>query len=277
MRLANFCLLIGLLMIPAMAVAELPSPQLHRIEPIGLNAGGQGDLTFLGADNEETETLIFDHVGIQAKFVKDKTFRIEVAGDVPAGTYDVRAVGKFGITNPRLFAVSHHLIDVIEIEPNNSSEKAQTIEVNSAVNGQSDGNSQDLFKVSLNAGQRILIDCQSARLDTELDGTLVLFSSDGRQLASNGDYIGRDPQLDFVAPVAGDYVIEVRDLTYRAGYPYRLIVTDRPSIENVFPRAIQQGQTIEILILGRNLGPGSQPSNWRIGDAASLEQLPRTV
>ena len=279
MRLANFCPLIGLLMIPAMAVAELPSPQLHRIEPLGLNTGGQGDLTFLGADNEETETLIFDHAGIQAKFVKDKTFRIVVAGDVPAGTYDVRAVGKFGITNPRLFAVSHHLIDIIEIEPNNTPDKAQTIAVNSAVNGQSDGNSQDLFKVSLDAGQRILIDCQSARLDTELDGTLVLFSSDGRQLASNGDYIGRDPQLDFVAPVAGEYVIEVRDLTYRAGYPYRLIVTDRPSIENVFPRAIQQGQAIEILILGRNLGPGSQPSNWRIGDAASLEQLrvPLTV
>jgi len=252
--------------VPSFVRAELPSPQLHRIEPIGLNAGGQVELTFLGADNEGTESLIFDHPGFKAEFVKEKTFKVTVANDVPVGTYDVRAVGRFGVTNPRLFAVSRNLTDVPEVEPNNSIDKAQPIAVNSAVNGQSDGNNQDLFKVTLAAGQRIIIDCQSARLDTELDGTLVLFSADGRQLASNGDYIGRDPQLDFIAPSAGDYVIELRDLTYRGGYPYRLIVTDKPWIENVFPRAIQAGQTVDLTVLGRNLGPGSQPSNWRIGD-----------
>lgn len=252
--------------LPAIASAELPSPQLHRIDPVGLSAGGEVELTFLGADNEGTESLIFDHPGIQAAFIKEKTFKVTVANDVPTGTYDVRAVGRFGITNPRLFAVSRNLADVREVEPNNSIDKAQAIAVNSAVNGQSDGNNQDMFKVTLAAGQRIVIDCQSARLDTELDGTLVLFSSDGRQLASNGDYIGRDPQLDFVAPAAADYIIEVRDLTYRGGYPYRLILTDRPWIENVFPRAIQAGQTVDLMVFGRNLGSGSSPSTWRVGD-----------
>jgi hypothetical protein len=257
--------------------AELPSPQLHRIEPVGLNAGGQVELTFLGADNEGTDALIFDHPGLKAEFVKEKTFKVSVASDVPAGTYDVRATGRFGVTNPRLFSISRQLVDVVEIEPNNTPANAQPVNVNSAVNGQSDGNNQDLFKVRLAAGQRIIIDCQSARLDTEMDGTLVLFSADGRQLASNGDYIGRDPQLDFSAPAAGDYVIEIRDLTYRAGYPYRLIVTDQPIIENVFPRAIQAGQTVELTIFGRNLGPGSQPSSWRIGDAVlDMIRLPVT-
>lgn len=260
------------LFIPTLAQAELPSPQLHRIDPVGLNAGGQVELNYLGAENEGTETLIFDHPGIKAEFVKEKKFKISVANDVPAGTYDVRAVGQFGVTNPRLFSVTRNLTDVPEVEPNNTIDKAQAIAVNSAVNGQSDGNNQDLFKVTLAANQRIVIDCQSARLDTDMDGTLVLFAADGRQLASNGDYIGRDPQLDFMAPAAGDYLIEVRDLTYRGGYPYRLIVTDRPWIENVFPRAIQAGQTIEMTVLGRNLGAGSQPSNWKIGDSI-LDQI----
>ena len=270
-------LLILVLAMPMPLRAELPSPQLHRIEPVGLNAGGHVEMIILGADNDGTESLIFDHPGLKAEFVKEKTFKVSVANDVPSGTYDVRAVGRFGVTNPRLFAVSRHLTDVTEVEPNNTLENAQRIEVNSAVNGQSDGNNQDLFKVTMQAGQRIVVDCQSARLDTELDGTLVLFSADGRQLASNGDYIGRDPQIDFIAPVAGDYVIEVRDLTYRAGYPYRMVVTDKPSIENVFPRAVQAGQTVEMTIFGRNLGPGSQPSNWRIGDSAlDMIRLPVT-
>ena len=152
------------------------------------------------------------------------------------------------------------------MEPNNSPDKAQAVAVNSAVNGSSDGNNQDLFKLTLKQGQRIVIDCQSARLDTEMDPTLVLFAADGRQLASNADYYGRDPLIDFVAPADGEYLVEVKDLTYRGGYPYRLVITDRPHIENVFPRAVQAGQTVELTVLGRNLGPGSVPSSWKLGD-----------
>ena len=267
MKLVSFGIFFLLVVnFPAFLYAELPSPQLHRIEPLGLNVGTSANLSYLGADNEGTESLIFDHPGLKAEFVKEKTFKVTVANDVPPGTYDVRAVGKFGITNPRLFAVSRNLTDISEVEPNNTFDRAQLIPVNSAVNGSSDGNNQDLFKVKLSAGQRIVIDCQSARLDTELDGTMVLFSADGRQLASNSDYIGRDPQIDFIANAAGEYVVELRDLTYRGGFPYRLIVTDKPVIENVFPRAIQAGHTIEMTLFGRNLGPGSEPSNWKIGD-----------
>jgi hypothetical protein len=246
--------------------SELPSPQLHRIEPLGMNAGSEIELTITGADNEGTETLVFDHPGLKAVFVKDKVFKVSAANDVPPGTYDVRAVGAFGITNPRLFSIVRNLTETAEVEPNNTLGTAQPIALNSVVNGQSDANNQDLFKVTLAKGQRITVDCQSARLDTDLDGTLVLMVPDGRQLVSNGDYIGRDPQLDFTAPAAGDYFIELRDLTYRGGYPYRLIVSDRQSIENIFPKAIQSGQSTELTILGRNLGPGSQPSTFRIGD-----------
>lgn len=259
------------------ALADLPSPQLHRIEPIGINAPGEAELTIVGADLEGVETLLFDHPGLRASFVKDKTFKLTVSPDVVAGTYDVRAAGRFGVTNPRLLSVTHGLQDVAEIEPNNSSETAQAVSINVAINGRSDGNNQDLFKVSLKAGQRVTVDCQSARLDTEMDPALVLFGPSGQQLASNGDYYGRDPMIDFLAPADGDYVIEVRDLTYRGGYPYRLIVSNRPHIENVFPRAVQAGQTVELTVLGRNLGSGSQPSTSKVGDwPLDMVKLPVT-
>ena len=35
----------------------------------------------------------------------------------------------------------------------------------------------------------------------------------------------------------------LHDLSYRGGYPYRLTISDQPHVENVFPRAIQRGQT----------------------------------
>ena len=251
---------------PVTLWADLPSPQLHRITPIGINAPGEVELTIIGADLEGVDALLFDHPGLKAVFVKEKIFKVTVPPDIPAGTYDVRAVGRFGVTNPRLLSITHGLQDLAEIEPNNAPDKAQPIAVNSAVNGQSDGNNQDLFRVTLKQGQRIVIDCQSARLDTEMDPTLVLFGPTGQQLASNSDYYGRDPLIDFLAPADEDYLIEVRDLTYRGGYPYRLIVTNRPHIENVFPRAVQAGQTVELTVLGQNLGAGSQPSPWKSGD-----------
>ena len=258
--------LLALAPLSSTTFAELPSPQLHRIEPIGLSAPGEVELKMLGADIEGVESLHFEHPGFKAEFVKDRTFKLTLSPDIPPGTYDVRAAGRFGITNSRLFSVTRGLLDVAEVEPNNTPDKAQPVAVNSAVNGSSDGNNQDLFKLTLKQGQRVVIDCQSARLDTEMDPTLVLFAADGRQLASNADYYGRDPLIDFAAPADGEYLVEVKDLTYRGGYPYRLVITDRPHIENVFPRAVQAGQTVELTVLGRNLGPGSVPSSWRLGD-----------
>lgn len=277
MNTCRLLVLTLLVTVPALALADLPSPQLHRITPVGLNAPGSTEITMLGADLEGVDTLLFDHPGLTAEFVKEKVFKVTAAADVPAGTYDVRAVGRFGVTNPRLLAVTHGLQELTEAEPNNTAEKAQVVTVNSAMNGQSDGNNQDLFRVALKPGQRIVIDCQSARLDTEMDPTLVLFSPTGQQLASNSDYFGRDPLIDFLAPADGEYLVEVRDLTYRGGYPYRLVISDRPQIENVFPRAVQAGQTVELTVIGRNLGSGAQPSTWKLGDLPlEMVKLPVT-
>ena len=232
-RLALSVLLLAI--VPANLLADLPSPQLHRIIPIGINAPGETELSIQGADLEGVDALLFDHPGLKAEFVKDKVFKVTASGEIPAGTYDVRAIGRFGVTNPRLLSITHGLQDVAEVEPNNTPDKAQLVTLNSAVNAQSDGNNQDLFRLPLKQGQRVVIDCQSARLDTEMDPTLVLFGPAGQQLASSSDYYGRDPLIDFIATVDGEYVIEVRDLTYRGGYPYRLVITDRHTSKTCFP------------------------------------------
>ena len=121
--------------VPSLLFADLPSPQLHRITPIGINAPGEVEVSILGADLEGADALLFDHPGLKAAFVKDKAFKLTVAADVPAGTYDVRAVGRFGVTNPRLLSITHGLQDVTEVEPNNAADKAQSITINSSVAG----------------------------------------------------------------------------------------------------------------------------------------------
>ena len=137
--------------------------------------------------------------------------------------------------------------------------------LNAAVNATADGNAEDFFRLTAKKGQRITIDCQAQRLDSDMDATLVLSTADGQPLVSNRDYYGSDPFLDFVAPADGDYLISVYDLSYRGGYPYRLIVSDRPQVENVFPAAVKAGQPATLTVFGRNL-VGGQPSPWLQND-----------
>jgi Bacterial pre-peptidase C-terminal domain len=248
------------------ARAELPSPRFDRLTPLGASAGSSAEIEIIGTDIEDVKSLLFDHPGLKAEHLKERRFRVTVAANVPAGTYDVRLVGRFGVSNPRLFAVSHGLTDVTEKEPNDEAASAQAIAVNSAVNGTSDGNRDDVFRFSAKKGQRVVIACQAGKLDSAMDATLTLNSSDGKQLASNSDYHGRDPLIDFLAPGDGEYLISVHDLSFRGGHPYRLIVSDRPQVENVFPRAVQAGQAATLTVYGRNLGRAAKPSSWRVQD-----------
>ena len=259
------------------ACAELPSIRLDWIAPLGANAGTTIEVEIAGADIEEVRRLWFDRAGLSAEPVaeKDHFFKITIAADVPPGTYDVRLVGRWGISNPRLFAVSHGLQDVAEAEPNNDLTQAQKIAINSAVGGMADGNGQDLFRFSATAGQRIVIDCQSGVLDSNMDATMSL-SAAGKLLASSGDYNGRDPFIDFLVPQDGEYEVLVHDLSYRGGLPYRLLITDHPYVENVFPRAVRAGQPAELTAFGRNFGADAATSQWRINDLP-LQQFPFSV
>lgn len=256
--------------------AELPSPRFDRMTPLGATAGSSVEVEIAGVDIEDVKTLRFDHPGLRAEFLKDRRFRVTVAADVPTGTYDVYLVGRFGISNPRLFAVSRGLTAVMEKEPNDEAASAQTIGVNSAVNGVSDGNREDVFRFSVKKGQRVVIECEAGKLDSQMDATLTLSSSDGKMLASNSDYHGRDPLIDFIAPRDGEYLISVHDLSFRGGYPYRLIVTDHPHVENVSPRAVQAGRPATLTVYGRNLGRTAKPSAWRVEDQP-LDEYQDTV
>jgi hypothetical protein len=236
--------------------------RFDRLTPLGGAAGTTVDLEIAGADLEGVDALLFDHPGLKASFVKERRFRLTIAADVPPGTYDVRLVGRFGVSNPRLFSVSHGLTDVAQ----KTADTPQTVSVNSAINGTCGANREDVYRFAAKKGQRIVVECQAGKLDSPMDATLALTTADGKPLVSNGDYYGRDPLVDFVAPADGDYLVKLHDLSYRGGYPYRLIVSDRPQVENVFPRAVQAGQSTELSVFGRNSGAGSKPSSWKIFD-----------
>ena len=105
MRLGT--LLLAVLTLPAWAWAELPAPRLDRLSVLGVNQGGEVELEIVGAELEGLTGLVFDHPGLTATAVegKERWFKLKTAADVPPGTYDVRTLGRFGVSNSRLFGV----------------------------------------------------------------------------------------------------------------------------------------------------------------------------
>jgi hypothetical protein len=248
------------------ARADLPVPRLDRIAPMGAGAGESVDVEVAAADDLGAELLLFDHPGITATFTAEHKFKVSVAADVPQGTYDVRLVGRFGASSPRLFQVTRKLTELAEKEPNNTAEQAQEIPLGCVVNGTSDNNEADIFRIAAKAGQRITLDCVAGRLDSQIDAVMTLATAQGQLLATSSDYFGRDPMIDFQCPADGEYLLSVNDLSYRGGFLYRLVVSDKPQIENVEPRALTAGKPTDVTVYGRNLGPAAQKSPWIVGD-----------
>jgi hypothetical protein len=260
------------------AWAQMPAARLASIFPAGAKQGTTLEVTITGADLELASKLHFTHAGITAvpKTRDPNTFEkgpqpvpnqfvVTVAPEVPQGVYEVRAASKFGLSNPRLFAVGTRP-ELIEKEGNNAFEQATEITVESVVNGQANGGTDvDYFKFQAAAGQRIIIDCQARRLDSRMDATLALYDQRGQQLDSDRDTNGRDPLIDFTAPADGIYYLRVYDFVYGGGgdYVYRIALSTGPYIDFILPPAGQPGTRQQFTLYGRNL-PGGAPAEVAI-------------
>jgi hypothetical protein len=272
---------------PALLEAQMPAARLSIIFPAGASQGGAVDVAVAGPDLDEVERLVFTHPGITAAAKRGPLppfeeaapllpgqFRVSVAADVPEGIYEVRAVGKYGITNPRLFQVDH-LGEVAEVEANNLPAQAMALSVGTLVNGKVNGGTdRDCFRVSLKKDQRIQADCWAQRLDSRLDGTLVILDASGSEVARSRSVFREDPFIDFVAPADGDYVVQLFDQSYRGGedYFYRLKLAADPFLYLVRPAAGMPGTVGRYTLYGVNL-PGSQPAPELSIDGRPLERL----
>ncbi len=240
-------------------LAQLPAARLNSIFPPGAKSGSTVECTVAGQDLEGISGLYFSRPGISAEPLGSNKFKVTIADSVPVGPVDVRGVTLRGLTNFRAFTIGDRP-EAIEAEPNDAFDKAQRVALPVIVEGRIDKPTDvDHYVFHATKGQRILIDCWAWRLDSLLDGTLLLLDAKGKELDSSGDYYGKDPFLDFVVPEDGDYVVKVWDFVYGGGsdYVYQLRIGQNPHLDAILPAAIKPGEKTTLTLLGRNL-PGAE-------------------
>jgi hypothetical protein len=276
----------------SLASAQLPSPHLRSIHPVGAKAGTTIDLSIAGSELDGTSGLLFSHSGLSAEQVivpasefqpahpDPFRFRLTVANDVPPGQYEVHVKTRLGLSGPRPFVVGR-LEELSEPGTNKKTSDALTLPVGVVLNGRADSDSIDYFRFEAKHGQRLLIQCWAERIDSRMDATLAIHDAAGRELLSDRDTLGRDPLLDFTAPTDGVYLLRVYDFTFGGGdeFYYRLLINDAPHIDFIVPPAGTPGTTSKFKIYGRNLPGGSKGEGQRLGphELESLEvaiQLP---
>ncbi len=271
-------LLLGIVMglavrAPSPLDAALPEARLSAIFPLGGAPGTEVELVCVGTDLDEAKQLLFSHPGIRGELrtrppepyedgpqTVPGQFKVSIAEDVPPGIYEVRSVGFFGASNPRLFAVWPES-SVREGEPNDTADQAQLLKIPCVVEGRSDrATDVDVFTVELRLGQQIVVDCVAQQLDSRMDATLVLHDPSGREVARGRSLRGRDACIAYTASVEGTHRLVVNDFVYEGGeeYPYRLRVSMRPHVEFVVPPVVVPGKISRHELFGHHL-PGGTP------------------
>ena len=94
-------------------LAQLPSARLLAVFPTGGKKGSTFEVTVTGQDLDEVSRLHFSHPGITTSIVLTEPtplrklprpvpgkFTVTIAADVPPARYDLRAIGRYGVSNP---------------------------------------------------------------------------------------------------------------------------------------------------------------------------------
>jgi hypothetical protein len=262
----------------AIASAALPNPVLKTVFPAGGRAGSTVELAVTGSRLDGLTTLVFSHLEIVVKLNEKGRFEVTIPAAVPTGQYDVRALGRNGLSSPRTFVVGT-IAEFVETEPNNTSSDAQDVAVNSTINGRiGKGGDEDRFRFSAKKGQRVVIECTAERLDARLRAVIEVYDAKEKRLAVNRGFFGIDPLIVFDAPADGSYVVRVFDLVYSgsADHVYRLDVDTGPRIAFAVPPMVQAGRTSRVTLYGWNL-LRQNLATIESGEGASGPELPSTV
>ena len=184
-------------------------PYVESIFPFGGQRGQPVEVALAGRNLEGTSKMT-----------------LNIAAGAPRGRQEIRANTPKGLSNLVPFDVQD-FPNFLESEPNNDTNKANTVTVPVAINGKiGEAKDIDRFKFKSEKDQKLVCEVIANRFGSPLDTLLVLADASGNVLQQNDDSAAADARVEFDAKKDTEYMLVVRDLTSRGGdkFAYRLSV-----------------------------------------------------
>lgn len=253
----------------AKAPAITPAPQAPTLTTpasLGARKGETVELTLTGTNLNDPLKVVLSCSGAVSIPTENKNgteptklrVKVEIPADCPIGLHTIRVTTRHGVSNFRPFVVDE-LPVVVSPGNNRTKETALAVPLPAVVTGRVDGEASDFFKVKVAAGQTLTFEVLARRLGSPLDPILLLH--DARTLRPLLNlYVDDTPGLQSDCRImhtfkeAGEFIVEVRDSTYRGGgdYAYRLRMGEFPGVATAYPIAVRRGQTAKVGFAGPN-------------------------
>lgn len=242
-------------------------PSLERVRPAIGQRGTEFEVSLLGAALTGAQDLMFYQPGLESTRIveiseNELKVLVKADRDCALGNYPFRVRTAEGISEMRTLRLTPF---PVVAEPKRDSEKnpVALVPVNTTVSGVLASGDVDRYAIKVEQGQRLSAEVEAIRLGaTMLDTMLAVYAPDGKQLAAadDTDLYRQDPFLTIIAPVTGEYVVEVRETNYEGDenslYALHLGTFPRPAF--VYPAGGRAGASIEV-----ELG-GDCKSNWKM-------------
>lgn len=251
--------LLTVLVIPIAVRAAMP--EFSATQPRGLQRGMDTKVTFTGNRLEDFEGVIFYSPGISLKSVdKVEKNKVEttftVSPEVPLGNHFLRLRTRSGVSFMRQIMVGPYP-GLDEKEPNNDFETPQLVGFNQTVEGVVVSEDVDYYKITAKKGQRISLEVEGMRLGyIAFDPFIAVLNAERFELISSDDTVlnRQDGYLSMVAPEDGDYIIQVREASYRGSGNsyYRLHIGSFHRPDVCYPSGGKIGSTQKIKFIEKN-------------------------
>jgi hypothetical protein len=232
--------------VSAFSQATFPTPALTGIAPLGSKAGTTIELTLRGTDLDAPIAVLLNERSIPVKSPKPNIVSLVLPADLKPALYDLRFVGRYGVSNPRVFEIS--TLDTVESPGTNTkADKAHKVALNSVIQGVFKSAAPHWFTFDAKSGQTITATFNGRRFDTRTELLAAVSAPTGRELARM-----RDGVLTFTAKADATYRLRLNELMFRPGddYSYRVTLSTTPPQARLASkagpvRAVQIGQTIQ--------------------------------
>lgn len=263
-------------------------PIINSVTPRGISRGTTAELTIDGLNLAKASTILFDKAGVKGRVLRVKELpdlpevrlgsngtpstvdlgplpprnrvavEVEISPEAEIGPVNFRLVNPLGTSPEGRLLIEPYYGESPDREPNNTPESAfETFLPTILVGEISRPGDVDLYKIKVNAGDRIVFENGAVELGSTLEPVISILAGNQSVVAEFGRNRGRATQsFAHTFAEAGTYYIRVSDYEQggRSSHFYRLKAGTFPLALSAFPLGVQKGATAEVAFRGLELG-----------------------
>ncbi len=236
------------------------TPEITRLEPRGVSAGGTTTIKLVGKNLAGIKTVKFTNPGLSATVTatdpKGTSAELAITADakVPRTQIDVSVVTALGESAKKKLLVDYlpQIVAPPDAQPRALDQLPTNIWGTLVNTGQ-----QDQFRFTAKKGQTIVCDLAAKRVESKaLAPRLEILDAERKLLAANnGLESGSDPFIAFTAPRDGTYTVRVLEITLEGSpeHAYRLTVGALPYVTGWWPLSVPANAESQVHLVGHNL------------------------